>query len=298
MMTAYSLTVTLAALYSNASVALNSVAGPGADLELSARLVAPTIIVASAETVARYHAKVKEQAEEAWFASIWYWLRSRALTAGRMPGGAFINRAMAPSTVSSVGTTPGQLRLLFVSERAHSGCPPLSSTVLSDLRIFTGARVVYALTAPGVAGAVSSTNVYDYRREDEDEGKGEAENARGSSVTAARHSHFGVPMSCLEICLVDTAEHKTTDEDCPRGEVSSFALYSFFFQEFSSSYPCVSLVFCTFAFHSSLYLVFRSVSIPCVPPGSVSHTSLGLYTCVPLVSLLCFPLVYILSFAC
>ena len=220
MITAYSLTVILAALYSNASVALSSVAGPDADLELSARLVAPTVIVASAETVARYHRKVKEQAQDAWFASIWYWLQSRALTAGRMPGGAFINRAMAPSTVSSVGTTPGQLRLLFVSERAHSGCPPLTSTALSDLRIFTGARVVYALTAPGVAGAVASTNVYDYRREDECKG----EDARGSS---AKHSHFGVPMSCLEIRLVDTADHKTTDEGNPRGEVSPFAPHQF-----------------------------------------------------------------------
>jgi hypothetical protein len=62
---------------------------------------------------------------------------------------------------------------------------------------------VYALTAARVAGAVAQTNVFDYRKD------GGARN---------KHSHFGVPMSSLEIKLVDTGFHKTTD-DTPKGEV-------------------------------------------------------------------------------
>ena len=198
--------MTLAALYTNASVALNSVAGPGSDLDLSARMVAPTIIVASAETIAEYHQKIKPQMTGRW-SSYLYWLQSRALAAGRMPNGAFLNRPVV-SSGPSTATTPGKLRLLFVSKRADTDSPPLSSTDLSDIRIFTGARVVYALTAARVAGAVASTNLYDYRRDEEKSNGGRA------------RSHFGVPMSSLEIKLVDTPGHKTVEGSRPEGEVS------------------------------------------------------------------------------
>ena len=96
-----------------------------------------------------------------------------------------------------MGTSPGKLRLLFVSERAGLNTPPLSSEDLSDLRIYTKARVIYALTAAKVAGAVTQTNMYDYRR---------------GLTPSNKHSHFGVPLSCLEIKLKDNGPHKTTDE--------------------------------------------------------------------------------------
>ena len=67
---------------------------------------------------------------------------------------------------------------------------------MSDLRVYTQARVVYALTAARVAGAVAQTNMYDYRLGDE----------------SSRHSHFGVPLSSLEIKVKDTAALRTTDE--------------------------------------------------------------------------------------
>lgn len=118
------------------------------------------------------------------------------LTAGRLPTDTLLTRINAP-TRATVGTTPGKLRLLFVSERAGLNTPPLSAEDLSDLRIYTKARVVYALTAAKVAGAVSQTNIYDYRR---------------GATSTSKHSHFGVPLSCLEIKLKDNGPHKTTDE--------------------------------------------------------------------------------------
>jgi hypothetical protein len=118
------------------------------------------------------------------------------LTAGRLPTDNLLTRLNAPSR-ATLGTTPGKLRLLFVSERAGLNTPPLSPEDLSDLRIYTKARVLYALTAAKVAGAVAQTNVYDYRR---------------GLAPSNKHSHFGAPLSSLEIKVKDTPQHKTTDE--------------------------------------------------------------------------------------
>jgi hypothetical protein len=118
------------------------------------------------------------------------------LTAGRMPTDSLLTKLNAPKR-AAIGTTPGKLRLLMVSERQGLNTPPLTSEDLSDLRIYTKARVVYALTTAKVAGAVAQTNIYDYRRED---------------TPSNKHNHFGIPLSCLEIKLRDTPQHKTTDE--------------------------------------------------------------------------------------
>jgi hypothetical protein len=208
----YTLCLTLAALFSHTSVAINSVAGPGVKLSLCARFVAPTIIVASPETAADLHAEssigiaggLKKFAHSA---------QTATLDGGRLPTETFFTRLNAPHR-TAIGTTPGQLRLLFIADRAGAETPPLSSHDLSDIRIFTGARVVYALADAKVAGAVAQSNVFDYRRE------GAAKN---------KHSHFGVPLSCVEVKLVDTEVHKTTDEN-PKGEVSSSLTPSHIFE--------------------------------------------------------------------
>ncbi|KAH7067859.1 hypothetical protein FB567DRAFT_541365 [Paraphoma chrysanthemicola] len=189
----YSLCLTLAALFSHSTVVINSVAGPGVDLTLASRSIAPTVAVISAETAAKLHsttsATVTGSAKK--FA---HHLETRMLDNGRLPTDTILTSS---SSRASIGTTPGKLRLLLVSERAGLNTPPLTAYDLSDLRIFTKARVVYALTAAKVAGAVAQTNVYDYRR---------------GSAPSTKHSHFGVPLSSLEIKLKDTPQHKTTDE--------------------------------------------------------------------------------------
>lgn len=191
----YCLSLTLAALFLHSTVIINSVAGPGVDLTLATRLIAPTVVVVSAETAAKLHSNTTTTVTGT-LAKIAHGLETRMLTAGRLPTDTLLTRLNAPKR-ATVGTSPGKLRLLFVSERAGLNTPPLSSVDLSDLRIYTKARVVYALTAAKVAGAVAQTNIYDYRRE---------------TTNTNKHSHFGVPLSCLEIKLKDNGPHKTTDE--------------------------------------------------------------------------------------
>jgi hypothetical protein len=174
---------------------INSVAGPGVDLILATRLIAPTIAVVSPETAAKLHSSTTTTITGT-LSKFAHSLETRMLTAGRLPTDTLLTRINAPKR-ATLGTTPGKLRLLFVSERAGLNTPPLSSEDLSDLRIYTKARVVYALTAARVAGAVAQTNIYDYRR---------------GATPSNKHSHFGVPLSCLEIKLKDSGPHKTTDE--------------------------------------------------------------------------------------
>jgi hypothetical protein len=71
--------------------------------------------------------------------------------------------------------------------------------MLSDLRLFFGARVGYALTAARIAGAICQTNILDYREKP------------GSS-------HFGAPLSCLEIHLAGEEEHMK--QSMPQGKVN------------------------------------------------------------------------------
>ncbi|KAI9777246.1 MAG: hypothetical protein M1839_008976 [Geoglossum umbratile] len=200
----YPLTLTFAALFSGASIVLNSAVSQKTDIDLATRSVSPTIVVASAEIITRSISKTRSGMTMGWHKLV-HWLETRTLTlGGRMPV-ATVFTSLFDYMRPAIGEQPGKLRLLYVSERANTGCPPLESADLSDLRAFTGARVVYALTAAKVAGAVTQTLIYDYRREEAPKGK---------------HSHFGVPLSSVEVKLVDTAEHKTTDEGDPMGEIT------------------------------------------------------------------------------
>jgi hypothetical protein len=204
----YSLCQTMAALFSGASLAITSVAGPDVDLTFAAKRISPTVVVASAQSAATLHAAATRSMQGG-LAKLGYSMASRTLASGSMPSGSTFS---SNATKSLVGSTPGTLRLLFISEKARTSNPPLSSHDLCDLRIFSGARVIYALTAAEVAGAVAQTHMFDYRKDE---------------TTKNRHSHFGIPLSCLEIKLVDSGDHKTTD-DSAKGEVRrSLTTYNF-----------------------------------------------------------------------
>lgn len=199
----YTLCLTLAALFCQASLAINSVAGPGVDLLLASRNVAPTVMVASADSAAKLRTQTSSRATGV-LKSLGYWLQSRALEAGRMPLDSFFGPKQA-----ALGTTPGKLRLLFVAEKAGIDTLALTSKDLCDLRIFTRSRVVYALTAAKVAGAVAQTMIYDYRMDND------------------KQSHFGHPIGSLEVKLVDKGDVKTTEEKV-KGEVSTFWIFTRF----------------------------------------------------------------------
>jgi hypothetical protein len=194
----HTLTLTLAALFSNTSVALKSVAGNSPDLVLATQGVAPTVLVASPGSLLKLHQESVAKLGSA-AAKAAHYLSTRALT---QDGVLSVSHPLSAFSAArpAIGTTPGKLRILYVADRAGADTPALSPQVLSDLRVFTGAKVVYALAAPRVAGAVSQTALYDYRVDEDNK------------------SHFGAPLSSVEIFLKDKGSCKTTD-DRIEGEV-------------------------------------------------------------------------------
>ncbi|KAI1376457.1 hypothetical protein F4677DRAFT_418590 [Hypoxylon crocopeplum] len=199
----FPLVLTLAALYSNASVAFNSVAGTKPDLVLATAGVAPTIVVATPQTLKKTHAETASKVGASLLTRASHWVQTRSLVQnGAMPAASFLasyNDSLRPA----VGTpAPGKLRLLYVADPIGTGAPRLSEQTLSDLRVFTGARVIYALAAPRVAGAVSQTQFHDYRVQDGGD---------------AAH-HFGPPLSATEVLLKDFGNYKITD-DSYTGEI-------------------------------------------------------------------------------
>lgn len=193
--TVYPLVLTLAALHSNASIALNSIAGRSPDLAIATQGIAPTIVVASATILAKTHSETKETMSSSFYDLI-HWLQTREMVQqGVMPVATVFSK-MYDSLRPVIGTTPGKLRLTFVSHQTGTGGKPLSAEALADLRIYTGSRIIYALTAPKVAGAVTQTGLYDYRVD----------------KISGTNSHFGAPVTSVELLFKDTKEYKTTDE--------------------------------------------------------------------------------------
>ncbi|KJZ74152.1 hypothetical protein HIM_06383 [Hirsutella minnesotensis 3608] len=195
----HTLVLTLTALYSNSSVAFNSVAGRSPDLVLATQGIAPTVIVASPSTLLKTHKESTGKLGSA-LAKLSHGMSTRALSQDGVLSPGNILSSFSSGAQPAIGTTPGKLRLVYVAEKAGADTPHLSSAVLTDLRVFTGARVVYALAAARVAGAVSQTAFFDYRV---------AEDGKG---------HFGSPLTSLEIILRDRGTHKTTD-DKVEGEI-------------------------------------------------------------------------------
>lgn len=185
----YSLTLVLAAFFSNSSIALTSVSGAKVNYAAAFRGVKPTVVVASTQTLSKLHSE-RAATPGSLAHQITHWRRARSLAAGSMP------------KVAGVSPRP---RLIYTFERPMSGITPLTSKQVSDLRIFTGAYIIHAFTVPTVAGAISQTNMLDYRMANE------------SHATAA--THYGPPLSSVEIKLVDTAGHKNTDDHCPEGQL-------------------------------------------------------------------------------
>lgn len=188
----HTLVLTLAALFSNASVAFNSVASQADDFTVATRGVSPTVVVATPAALLKTHKEATARANASAISRALHRLQTRKLAQnGVMP------------TTKPEGS---KLRLILTAERAGADTPRLSSAVLTDLRAFTGARIMYALTAAKVAGAVTQTGFFDYRVFEDEKGG----------------CHFGPPLTSTEVLLKDVGTWKTTDEGS-RGEVSFFA---------------------------------------------------------------------------
>ncbi|KAG6205457.1 hypothetical protein E4U50_004655 [Claviceps purpurea] len=195
----HTLTLTLAALFSNASVALNSVAGQSADLALATQGVSPTVVVASPAALLRSHEESIRKLSSG-LAKLSHTLSTKTLTQRGVHAASNALSGFAAGARLRVGTTPGKLRLVYTAERIGAHTPLLSCQVLSDLRVLSGARIIYALSAARVAGSVTQTAVFDYR------------------VSADVETHFGAPTTSVEIYMKDLGSHKTTD-DVVEGEI-------------------------------------------------------------------------------
>ncbi|CAK7263236.1 hypothetical protein SEPCBS119000_000394 [Sporothrix epigloea] len=197
----HTLVLTLAALYSNASVVLNSVAPFAGDLSLATRGVAPTVIVATPAAVLSTHDQTERNVKNSVFASLLLGWQTRTLKeSGVLPSATALASRFLDSMRPAIGAKPGKLRLLYVAERAAAGTPAVSSTVLSNLRVFTGARVIYALTAAKVAGAAAQTAYYDYR------------------VAPGKYASFGAPLTSTEYFVRSKGQHEITENN-QEGEI-------------------------------------------------------------------------------
>ena len=181
--------MTLAALFSNSSIALSSVSGLAADYVVAFRGITPSIVIASTQTLSTLHSE-KAAVPSSLMQEINRWRRARSLAAGNMP------RATG---------SPVKPRLIYTFERAASGSTSLTNSQISDLRVYTGAHIINAFTAARVAGAISQTNLFDYRT--------------GVDVDSPVPAHYGPPLSSVEIKLIETPGHKSTDENFTEGQL-------------------------------------------------------------------------------
>lgn len=178
----YPLTLTLAALHSNATLALTSVSGPKVPYSAAFQGASPTIIVANTETLSDF-CKAKEGTMSASLLGKFnQWRNGNALKAGTMP------------KPPSLTNTP---RLIYTYDKAGASTVKLDPEELFKLKVCSGARTIYAFTDPQVAGAITQTNMLDYQNTSAD---------------------FGPPLSSVEIKLRDVEGGKNSD-DKPLGEL-------------------------------------------------------------------------------
>lgn len=170
------MTVTLAALFSNASLALTSVSGPKAPYGAAFQGVSPTIIIANTETLSSFCKDKERTMSSSPLGQFNQWRKAKTLEAGNMP------------KTSGLTDTP---RLIYTYDKAGSSTVKLDPEELFKLKIYSGARIIYAFTDSQVAGAISQTNMLDYQSTSAD---------------------FGPPLSSVEIKLRDAADGKNSDD--------------------------------------------------------------------------------------
>ena len=104
------------------------------------------------------------------------WRKAKALNAGTMP------------KASGLTHTP---RLIYTYNKAGASTAKLDPGELFKLKIYSGARTIYAFTDTQVAGAISQTNMLDYQNTSAD---------------------FGPPLSSVEVTLRDAEDRRNSDD--------------------------------------------------------------------------------------
>jgi hypothetical protein len=162
------------------------VAGDNIDVLHATSQTSPTIVLASPATVTAYlkHPDTKLPG------GVGKFMTQRTLQQGNMP-------AKQPSSATPLS----HLRVLLIPQSTTSPASTrLSSSTLHTLRTLLKCRIGYALTAPHVAGAISQTNIFDYRE-------------KAGNVVCV-----GAPLSSVEVHL--SGEEDVVGTRAPKGTVS------------------------------------------------------------------------------
>lgn len=184
----YALIVTMAALFSNVSIALTSVCGPKASYETIFQGVSPTIVVAHPATLSKFCNDQKATRASGVLGTFWHGRKLQTLATGVMP---------------TISGPLQKLRLIYTFQNSNTNNAPLTMMDFSDLRIFTGARLVNAYTHSHVAGAISQTNMLDYQHH---------------GLKPGVFANFGPPLSCVEFKIKESPE-RTLEDDMPTGNL-------------------------------------------------------------------------------
>ncbi|RMD42005.1 hypothetical protein DV735_g3084, partial [Chaetothyriales sp. CBS 134920] len=182
----YTLSWVLAAILASASLALNSVAGDKVDVRASTASISPTILVTSPSTTKDFLSKAV--ASGLGPGRFGRFVQNNQLIAGILP---------AKRSVATLGSL-SKVRLVLIGQPGWQKTR-LTSEELHELRLTLTARVGYALTAPRIAGAVTQTNLQDYRN-------------KGDVVSV------GPPVGSVEIHLV--GDEASVGNSSPKGKVA------------------------------------------------------------------------------
>ncbi|KAL2891077.1 long-chain-fatty-acid--CoA ligase [Ceratocystis lukuohia] len=184
--------MTMTAMFSNANISINSVAGKEANLSVATQCAPATVVVVSPEQLLLYH----KDGMSSICGIVTKWIhgyRQRKLeNFGVFPSTTGFMADMEVSNAPPLGTEDTQVRAIYVAEKTGNK-PVISSKMLSDLRALTGARVVHALTSAVAAGSIAQSLWYDYR------------------VHEGQTAHFGPPSPSIELILKDKGEYFTKD---------------------------------------------------------------------------------------
>lgn len=156
----YTLAWSLATLFSNATLALNSVAGDQVSIKAASNSskIHPTILLADSSSIAPFLTDLENAAGSGGLLSgVWNYFNQQTLAEGRIS-------SVKPSAFLAFAPSLAHLRALYIQSRTgapHSG--RIRSSWLARLRLLTGVRIGQALTDAHVAGAISQSNILDYR---------------------------------------------------------------------------------------------------------------------------------------
>ena len=89
-------------------------------------------------------------------------------------------------------------RLIYTYDKAGVSTATLNPEELFKLKVYSGARIIYAFTDAQVAGAISQTNMLDYQD---------------------KSAEFGPPLSSVEIKLRDAGDGCKNSDDKPLGKL-------------------------------------------------------------------------------